>query len=71
MKKIAKRIAAFVILWVVFSVVIMIILFLEGKNMGITDMFKNILLGEILGLAVAGIFYLTIKILFDWIKDEE
>lgn len=70
-KKIAKRIAAFVILWVVFTVVIMIILFLEGENMGITDMFKHILLGEILGLAVFGIFYLTIKKLVDWIYDEE
>lgn len=70
MKKIAKRIAAFVILWVVFTVVMMIILFLKGEN-SITNMFKCILLGEILGLAVAGIFYLTIKMLFDWIKDDE
>lgn len=70
-KKIAKRIAAFVILWVVFTVVMMIILFLKGENMGISDMFKHILLGEILGLAVAGIFYLTIKMLFDWIEDDE
>lgn len=70
MKKIAKRIAAFVILWVVFTVVMMIILFLKGEN-SITNMFKYILLGEILGLAVTGIFYLTIKMLFDWINDDE
>jgi succinate-acetate transporter protein len=70
-KKIAKRIAAFVILWVVFTVVMMIILLLGGKNMGIIDIIKYILLSEILGLAVAGIFYLTIKKLFDWIKDDE
>ena len=71
MKKIAKRIAAFVILWVVFTVVMMIIMLLTGENMGIIDIIKHILLGEILGLAVAGIFYLTIKKLFDWIYDEE
>lgn len=70
MKKIAKRIAAFVILWVVFTVVVMIIMLL-GENMGIIDIIKHILLGEILGLAVAGIFYLTIKKLLEWIYNEE